>query len=68
MNQNLGRDVNCDKLDEGLAKLNLDLIVDPQGLAAINETDQTFAYKYTPWDHDNDNYRSAIFHRWVRQA
>lgn len=64
---NLGRDVACSELDEELAKLGFELIVDPQGLAAINEADQAFADNYpngTQWKDAIGNYCYAVFGRW----
>jgi hypothetical protein len=64
---NLGRKVACDKLDEELANLGFELIVDPQGLAGINEADEAFADKYpngTQWKDSSGNYCCAIFNRW----
>ena len=64
---NLGYSVACDKLDEELDKLGVELIVDPQGLAAINEADKVFADTHpngTQWKDANDNYCCAFFRRW----
>lgn len=64
---NIGRDVNCDKLDEELGNLGFELIVDPQGLAAINEADPAFADEHpngTQWKDINNNFCYAIFNRW----
>lgn len=64
---NLGRDVACDKLDVELGKLGFELIVDPQGLAGINEADPAFADKYpngTQWKDVNGKYCYAVFYRW----
>ena len=63
----LGYNVDCDKLDEELGKLGFELIIDPQGLAAINEADQAFADEHPngiQWKDTNGNYCYAVFNRW----
>ena len=64
---NLGRLVACAKLDGELEKLGLELIVDPVGLAGINEADPTFADSHpngTQWKDADGNYCCAVFYRW----
>lgn len=64
---NLGHDVYCDKLDDELGKIGFKLIVDPQGLAAINEDDPAFADERpncTQWKDQNGNYWCMIFGGW----
>ena len=64
---NLGRNVDCDKLDDELGKLGLELIVDPQGLADLNASDPEFADKYpngTQWKNKEGKYCCVIFDRW----
>ncbi len=64
---NFGRSVDCDKLDEELSKLGLELIVDPQGLAAINEDDPAFADDHqngTQWKDTEGRYCYVIFRAW----
>ena len=64
---NLGRDVPCNKLDEELSKLGFELIVDPQGLASINEADSAFADNHpngTQWKNAAGQYCFAIFDAW----
>lgn len=63
---NLGRDVTCNELNKELEKLGFELIVDPQGLAAINEADPSFADEHpngTLWKDQDGNFCCAIFRR-----
>ena len=64
---NLGRNVDCDKLDDELDKLGYELIVDPQGLTAINEADRAFADGHPngiQWKDSKGNYCFVVFHAW----
>lgn len=64
---NLGRNIDCDKLDDELGKLGFEIIVDPQGLAAINEADPAFADDYpnaTQWKDGDGKFCCVIFDRW----
>jgi hypothetical protein len=64
---NIGRNVDCGKLDFTLAGLGFELIVDPQGLAQVNADDPTFADKYpngTQWKDVEGKYCCAVFDCW----
>jgi hypothetical protein len=64
---NLGRVVANNKLDSELEKMGFELIVDPVGIAAINEADQAFADTHpngTQWKDADGNYCFALFRRW----
>lgn len=64
---NLGRTVACNKLDSELEKMGFELIVDPVGLAAINEDDPAFADTHpngTQWKDADGNYCCAVFRCW----
>lgn len=64
---NFGRDVACDKLDEELAKLGYELVVDPQGLAGINEVDRHFSEDYPnalQWKDAEGKNCLLVFNRW----
>jgi hypothetical protein len=64
---NLGRKVDCDKLDAALAAIGMELIVDPQGLAAINEADPALADSHpngTQWKDSEGKYCFVLFDRW----
>lgn len=64
---NFGQNVDCDKLDNELATLGFELIVDPQGLAAINEADRAFADGHPngiQWKDSKGNYCYVVFSRW----
>lgn len=64
---NLGRAVACNKLDSELEKMGYELIVDPVGLAGINEDDLAFADTHpngTQWKDADGNYCCAVFNRW----
>ena len=63
---NFGRNVDFDKLDESLASIGLELIVDPQGLAQINADDPEFADKHPngiQWKNANGKYCYVVFDR-----
>lgn len=60
----LNRKVHVAKLDNELAKLGWELVVDPVGLAAINEADPAFADTYpngTQWKDAEGNYCYVVF-------
>jgi hypothetical protein len=62
-----GRYIASDKLDKELAKVGLELDVDPIGQAAINEADKGFAETHpngTQWKNADGKTCYAIFIRW----
>lgn len=64
---NFGRYIEAGKLDEELAKVGLELVVDPAGLAAINQAHPEFADTYpnaTQWKNAVGMICYAIFYRW----
>lgn len=63
---NLGRNVDSCRLDDELARLGFELIVDPQGLAALNEADSAFADDHpnaTQWKDISGKYCYMFFDR-----
>ncbi len=63
---NLGRNVDCNTLADELAAVGLELIVDPQGLVAINKDDPAFADDHpngTQWKDTEGRYCFMSFYR-----
>ncbi len=62
-----GRRIACNKLNEELAKVGFELVVDPMGQAAVNEADSEFADEHpngTQWKTADGKYCYAVFDRW----
>jgi hypothetical protein len=61
------RYIEAGKLDEELAKVGLELVVDPTGLAAINQAYPEFADTHpnaTQWKNAAGKFCYALFNRW----